>query len=105
VYVLGGGFAAWRWPRTIAVHVAAVAWIVAIVAFRLDCPLTYLEHWSRRRAGEAGPFPGFIDRYVAGVIFPARYQPVALALLLAIVLISWLGLAARRCRRVPASMD
>ena len=104
-YVLAGGFAAWRWPRTIGLHVIAVAWIVIIVVGRLSCPLTYVEHWSRRRAGEPGPFPGFIDRYVAGVLFPAEYEPVAYATLLSIVLLSWVGFAVRHRRRMHPSKD
>jgi hypothetical protein len=102
-YVLAGGFLAWRWRRTIWVHALAVAWIVIIVVFRLVCPLTVLEHWSRRAAGEAGPFAGFIDRYVAGVLFPAQYEPVAYAMLLTVVLVSWIGFVVRRRRPAPTS--
>ncbi len=101
-YVLAGGFLAWRWPRTVWVHLAAVTWIVAIVVFALDCPLTRLEHWSRARSGETGPFPGFIDRYVAGVLFPAEYEPVAYGILLTVVGLSWAGFVARRRRRRAA---
>jgi Protein of Unknown function (DUF2784) len=104
-YVLVGGFLAWRWPRTLWLHVAAVTWTVVIVVFALDCPLTWLEHWSRRQAGEAGPLPGFVDRYVAGVIFPAAFEPVAYVVLLSVVLVSWAGLAVRRHRPTRPSMD
>ncbi|GAA0800738.1 DUF2784 domain-containing protein [Spirilliplanes yamanashiensis] len=95
-YVLLGGFLAYRWPRTVWPHLVAVAWIVLIVVASLDCPLTYLEHWARRQAGEVGPFAGFIDRYVAGVLFPAAFEPVAYGLMLTVVALSWAGLAWRR---------
>ena len=63
LYVPSGGFLALRWPRTTALHVASVAWGVAVVGLRLPCPLTSLESWARRRA-DMDPLPtaGFIDR-------------------------------------------
>ena len=51
-YVVLGGFLAWRWPRAIWPHLLAAAWGLAIVAGRVDCPLTWAEDWSRQRAGE-----------------------------------------------------
>ncbi|ROT33323.1 DUF2784 domain-containing protein [Micromonospora sp. HM5-17] len=91
-YLVVGGFLAWRWPRTIWLHLAAAAWGVTVVAAELVCPLTYLEHWARRRAGESGVGQGFIDRYVEGVIYPERYAVLAQALVAVLVVASWAGL-------------
>ncbi|GIG86691.1 DUF2784 domain-containing protein [Plantactinospora endophytica] len=94
-YLVLGGFLAWRWPRTIWLHLCAAAWGVLVIAARLTCPLTYLEHWARRRAGDRGVGQGFIDRYIEGVIYPERYAVLAQVLVAVLVLVSWAGLALR----------
>lgn len=59
LYVVCGGFLAWRWPRTIALHLAAVAWGFTGLLVGIDCPLTHLESWARVRAGQDhSPRPG-----------------------------------------------
>jgi hypothetical protein len=79
-YLLAGGFLAWRWPRTVWLHLLAAAWGFAVVAGHLSCPLTYAENWSRRRAGEVGLTQGFIDHYIQGVLYPARFTALMQAL-------------------------
>ena len=70
-YVVAGGFLAWRWRRTIWLHVAAVAWGFATVLVGFDCPLTHLENWARGKAGEQQlPSDGFIAHYLTGVLYP-----------------------------------
>lgn len=91
-YLVAGGFLAWRWPRTIWAHAAAAGWAVTTVTFRLDCPLTSAEDWSRQRAGEPPLTSGFIDRYVEGVLYPQRYAAAVQVLVALLVLGSWLGL-------------
>ena len=102
-YLVVGGFLAWRWPRTIYLHVLAVVWGMAVVGAQLICPLTSAENWSRRRAGEAGVTQGFIDHYIEGVLYPARFTPLLQAMVAVLVLGSWVGLgfltAGRRRRR------
>ncbi|MGW4463420.1 DUF2784 domain-containing protein [Micromonospora sp. NPDC004704] len=102
-YLLLGGFVAWHWRWTIWPHLAAAVWGVTVVAGKLVCPLTYAEHWSRRRAGESGAATtqGFIDRYVEGVIFPERLTALAQVLLAVTVFASWTGffLRGRRVQR------
>jgi hypothetical protein len=90
-FVLFGGFAAvhWRWLRW--PHVAAVGWALAIVVVPgLLCPLTVAENWARRRAGHTSYSGGFIDRYVEGVIYPARFTPLVQVVVVLLVLTSWL---------------
>jgi hypothetical protein len=100
VYVPSGGFLALRWPRTIWLHLAAVCWGVGVVALRWRCPLTSLEDWARARAG-LGPLPetGFIDRYVAGVLYPAHRTGAAQALAFVAAAASWIAMAATQERR------
>ena len=90
-YVLFGGFLAWRWPRAFWPHLLAAAWGLAVVTLPLHCPLTYAENWARRRAGEAAVTRGFIDRYIEGVLYPARYTHVFQVVVGLVVVGSWLG--------------
>jgi Protein of Unknown function (DUF2784) len=98
-YVVFGGFLAWRWPRAIWPHLAAIAWAVLIVLNAVNCPLTWAENWARRRAGQTGYDRGFIDTYVTGVLYPARYLQEMRLLAAAVVLVSWLGWWYHRRRR------
>ncbi|OBH53597.1 DUF2784 domain-containing protein [Mycobacterium sp. E2479] len=96
LYVPCGGFLALRWPKSIVLHVPAVAWGVAVVVLRLRCPLTSVESWARRRA-EMDPLPtsGFIDRYVTGHFVPPGRVGAAQALAFTAAAVSW-SLLARR---------
>jgi len=99
-YVPSGGFLALRWPRTIWLHLPTVAWGVAVVVLDLRCPLTSLEKWARARA-EMSPLPGtgFIDQYVAGVLYPSDRTGTAQALAFGAAGASWIALALKRRRQ------
>ncbi len=99
-YLLVGGFLAWRWTWTIWPHLAAAAWGLASVTLSLPCPLTWLEDWARQRAGEPPLTKGFIDRYVTGVLYPARYEALVRVLVAVVVLVSWAGAYVRWRRGV-----
>lgn len=105
LYVPSGGFLALRWPRTMALHVPAVGWGIAVVALRLPCPLTTLEAWARRRA-QLDPLPasGFIDRYVAGHFVPSGRIGAAQALAFSAAGVSWCVLARRSLRPRPRAV-
>lgn len=93
LYLTFGGFIAWRWPRTVVLHLAAVGWGLASVGLGLWCPLTDAENWARHRAGEAGlPSTGFIDHYLTGVIYPDSALGLVRGLVAAVVVASWVGL-------------
>jgi hypothetical protein len=97
VYLALGGFLARRHPRTLALHVAVVAWGAGSVLLGYDCPLTGVERWARERAGRA-PLAegGFIDHYLTGVVYPERFLAAAQLLVAALVLLSWARLAMAR---------
>ncbi len=89
VYLVVGGFLAWRWPRAIYPHVVAVGWAVGIVFVGFPCPLTGIE---RRLRSEAGGF-GFIDRYLEEIVYPEELTTVlrlAVASLVAVAYSGWL---------------
>jgi hypothetical protein len=88
-YVVAGGFLALRWPRLIWPHLLAAGWGLSTLVFHLHCPLTWLEDWSRRRAGGSGLSHGFIDTYLTGIVYPQRYTAVLQLLGAAIVAVSW----------------
>ena len=69
-FVVGGVFAAWRWPRIVWAHLPAVAYGALVEFVGFTCPLTPLENYLRRRAGEAGYRGGFIAHYLVTAIYP-----------------------------------
>ena len=90
-FVAVGGILAWRWPRLLWVHVAAVGWAVSILLVGQDCPLTDLQRAAERRAGEAPDGRGFVDRYLEGVLFPERCTTALRVLMGALIVIGWVG--------------
>jgi len=93
VYVVVGGFIAWRWRWTVWTHLAAFGWGFSTVIFGISCPLTHLENWARVHAGEAAlPPSGFIDHYITGVLYPRGDVDLVRALVAIAVVVSWVGL-------------
>lgn len=74
-----------------------MCWGVAIVALPLPCALTSLENWARARAGmNRLPTTGFIDRYVAGVLYPSDRTGAVQALGFGAAALPWIALARKR---------
>ena len=105
LFVALGSLLAWRWPRLVWLHLPAVAWGVGIIVIGYDCPLTPLEKWLRRRAGDDSYEGGFVDRYVEDVIYPEELTAVLRALAAAMVVAGYVRLFGRDWRRqrsIPA---
>lgn len=98
VFVVGGGFLAWRRPKAIVAHLVAAGWGLGIALFRFDCPLTWVEDRARERAGGSALDGGFIETYLTGVIYPERYLALVQALVALTIAVSWAGLVIRRRR-------
>jgi hypothetical protein len=98
-YVVLGGLFAVRWPRAFWPHLAAALWAVALLAFSLNCPLTRAEDWARQRAGEGALTRGFIDRYIEGVLYPARYTDLLRVVVAVVIAGSWAWAFVRWRRR------
>ena len=65
------------------------------------CPLTHVENWGREQAGDATlPATGFIDHYLAGVVYPQDHEALVQVLVAVVVLTSWVGFLGRRRRQV-----
>jgi hypothetical protein len=69
-----GGLLAWRWPRVVWTHLAAVAIGVVSITLGFDCPLTTWEQSLRRRGGQRSYTVGFVDHYLTGRVYPHGYQ-------------------------------
>lgn len=101
-YLVLGGFLAWRWPRTIWLHLGVAVWGLGSVLLGYGCPLTGVENWARAKAGREGLDPGgFIEHYLTGVVYPADYLRVAQAVAAGVVLLSWAGFWRVRTRAQP----
>jgi hypothetical protein len=70
LFVVIGGLVVLRWPRIAWVHLPAVVWGVLIEFAGWICPLTPLENALRQAGGSSAYAGGFIDHYVAGVLYP-----------------------------------
>lgn len=70
VFVVCGGFLAWRWRWVAAIHIPCAVWGVLIEYGGWICPLTPLEHSLRTHAGQQGYSGGFIEHYVLPVMYP-----------------------------------
>lgn len=94
--VVFGGFLAWWQPWLLWLHVPAVLWAVAGQVRDLPCPLTTWENAARERGG----WPrltetGYIDHYFTGVLYPVAWKPRMPFFVLAVILVSWIGLLLR----------
>jgi hypothetical protein len=103
-YLVVGGFVALRWRRTIWLHVPAALWGIAITTAHLECPLTWLERWSRAK-GRMAPLPpdGFIAHYIAGVLYPAGWAGIVPVAAFALIAVSWALYLWRGWRRGEAT--
>ena len=101
-FVVTGSLLARRTPVLVWLHLPALAWAVGIVTIGFDCPLTALEQYLRRRAGEPTYPGGFVDHYIENVLYPARYTPVLLALAAGVIALGY-GALLRDRRRAPSA--
>lgn len=70
VFVLFGGLLALKWPWIMRLHLPAAAWGAIVEFSGWLCPLTPLEHWLRRQAGQGSTDGDFVVRYLSPVLYP-----------------------------------
>ena len=87
VFIVFGGFLAWRWRWVAAVHIPCALWGILIEYRGWICPLTPLENSLRTRAGQAGYSGGFIEHYLLPAIYPSGLTPRIQAVLGTAVLV------------------
>jgi hypothetical protein len=106
IYLVLGGFLAWRWPVAIWPHLASAVWGGLILTNLVGCPLTMAEGWARQRAGDGAVEGGFIDRYVTGVIYPGQYVNEVRLAVAVVVAVAWSGAYLRwRSRRLSGRRE
>lgn len=73
-FVIFGSLLVFRWPGIAYLHLAAVVWAFATLAFDLGCPLTPWEKASWRRAG-IEPYPeGFLQHHILRTRFAPEHS-------------------------------
>lgn len=75
LFVIFGGLSVLRWRWMVWLHLPAAVWGALIEFMGWTCPLTPLENRLRRMAGEAGYTHGFIEEYIAPLIYPPGLTP------------------------------
>jgi hypothetical protein len=75
LFVVAGGFLAWRWRWVAAVHIPCAVWGMLIEFRGGICPLTPLENTLRAKAGQHGYSGGFIEHYVLPAMYPSGLTP------------------------------
>jgi Protein of Unknown function (DUF2784) len=73
VFVVLGGFLAWRWRRIAWLHIPTALYGATIEFVGWVCPLTPLENHFRRLAGQSGYTGGFIEHYIIPVLYPTDW--------------------------------
>jgi len=102
LFVGFGGFLVLGWPRVAWAHVPATMWGVVVELGDLTCPLTPLENWLRAH-GDQGCADGFVEHYLAAVLYPAaltRDEQLALGVLVLVVNVLIYSQVIRRRRPV-----
>ncbi|SRR6266545_2362392 len=73
-FVIFGSLLVFRWPGIAYLHLAAVAWAFATLAFDLGCSLTPWEKAAWRRGG-IEPYPeGFLQHHILRTRFAAEHS-------------------------------
>lgn len=74
LFVVLGGFLAWRWRWVAWGHIPCAVWGALIEFFGWVCPLTPLENRFRALAGQAGYEGGFIEHYITEIIYVENWS-------------------------------
>lgn len=72
VLIVAGNLRGWGWVNTLGfrlAHLAAIGFVAAEAWAGVVCPLTTLEAWLRERADAATYEGGFIEHWLARLLF------------------------------------
>lgn len=75
LFVIFGGLLVLRWRWLAWLHLPAAVWGALIEFMGWICPLTPLENRFRQMAGETGYSQGFIEEYIAPIVYPLGLTP------------------------------
>ncbi len=88
LFAVFGGFLAICTRKIIWFHVPSVLWSSVVNLLSLTCPLTPIENFFRAAAGQAGYQRGFVEHYIAPVVYPAG-MPRELELVAGVSVMAW----------------
>ena len=71
LFVVLGGVAVRWFPRLVWLHVPLFGWASVVNLAGWVCPLTPLENYFRRLAGESGYQGTFLDQYITALVYPS----------------------------------
>lgn len=71
LFVVGGASLVYRWWFLAWIHLPAAIWGAYVELSGSICPLTPLENYLRRLAGQGGYSGGFVEHYLWPLIYPA----------------------------------
>lgn len=74
LFVVAGGLLVLRWQKMICLHLPAVVWGAVVEYFNIVCPLTPLENYFRKLAGNSTYRTGFIEQYITPLIYPESLE-------------------------------
>ncbi|NNG11793.1 MAG: DUF2784 domain-containing protein [Halobacteria archaeon] len=84
-FVLLGGLLVLRWRPLAWLHIPTVIWGILIEVQGWFCPLTPLENRLRQAAGAEGYQAGFIEHYLAPILYPGGLTHTIQLILAALV--------------------
>jgi hypothetical protein len=102
LFALFGGFLVLYKRWVVWLHVPVVLWSSVVNLSGWICPLTPLENTFRSFAGQSGYGGGFVEHYIAPLIYPGG-MPRTLELIAGVSVLAWNGFVyifvARRVHR------
>ena len=102
VAILAGNLRGWRWVNDLrfrVAHLVAIGFVAAQAWLGQTCPLTTLESWLRREGGGEAYAGGFIEHWIAPLMFfhaPAWVFTAAYTGFAALVALAWWRFPPRR---------
>ncbi len=100
--ILTGGLLRWSWVRNWwfrISHLAAIGIVVLQAWLGMICPLTTLEMWLRREAGDASYSGAFIAHWLDAILYyqaPAWVFALCYTVFGAVVVMSWIWIRPER---------
>ncbi len=70
IFVVLGGLVVLRWRWVMWLHLPVAVYGAVIEFLEYVCPLTPLENYLRRRAGQQGYTGGFVEHYLLSILYP-----------------------------------
>jgi hypothetical protein len=81
LFVVLGGLLVLEWRWVMWLHLPCALWGTVVELTGWVCPLTPLENWLRRQAGQSGYEGDFLARHLLAALYPAGLTRTTQAIL------------------------